>query len=99
MSCGSPPSTAPGKMRLCWPIVTRPMIVTLLTRCVPRPMRAFGPTTQNGPIRTSSSSSARGSTTAVGSTWMAIKFQVSSFKFQVRWCRNDGQLLNLELGT
>src|SRR4051812_29085854 len=83
MSCGSPPSTAPGKIRLCWPIVTRPMIVTLLISCVPRPMRALGPTTQNGPIRTSSSSSARGSTAAVGSTWVGITFQIPSSKFQV----------------
>src|SRR6267142_419255 len=80
MSCGSPPKTAPGKMRLCWPIVTRPMIVTLLISCVPRPMRALCPTTQNGPIRTSSSSSARGSTTALGSTWVGmVKFRCFSY--------------------
>src|SRR5262245_36617431 len=53
-------------------MVTRPITVTLLIRCVPRPIRTPGPTTQNGPIRTSSSSSARGSTAALCSTWMGM---------------------------
>jgi hypothetical protein len=48
------------------------MIVTLFKRRVPLPMRACGPTTENGPISTSRSIWADGSTDAVGAMRVVI---------------------------
>src|SRR4051812_17555225 len=47
-------------------MVVLPMIVTLLSRRHPAAILTSGPMTQNGPISTSSSISAEGSTTACG---------------------------------